>query len=84
MNERQTYPNGTTALVDIESEGPEWLDWCAALYESRAADGEAIELGLNYPDRVTRHLYSATAHTLAEDLEYDLYERAEQSAAVWI
>jgi hypothetical protein len=27
-------------LVNIENEGPEWLEWCAALYESYAADHE--------------------------------------------
>jgi hypothetical protein len=48
-------------LVNIE-QGPEWLEWSAALYESYAADFEP------------NASYARTAERQAESLERSVYE----------
>lgn len=68
-----------TALCKIENEGPEWLAWCGAMYESYAADHEWNE-GRNGQNRVvaaSQELYVQTAHNVAEDLEREVFERLE-------
>lgn len=59
----RSYPDGSSVLVDIESEGPAWLEWCAALYESYATDH----------DGEMSDSYARTAHRLAEEIEYASY-----------
>ena len=49
-------------LVNIEAEGTEWLEWSAAMYESRDADYG------------TNDAYARTAHHLAEEIEYSVYD----------
>lgn len=74
------------ALVNIENEGPEWLEWCAALYESYAADQEWSQQVTYLPSTGTYELpaigsalaslgdYCTAAQTVAEDLERKVYE----------
>ena len=52
-------------LADIEEQGPQWLEWCGALYESYAADHEESAS------------YARTAHSLVEEIEYGVYEETE-------
>lgn len=72
MMERE-YPDGTFPLADMEREelGPEWV---AAMYESYAADNEAVERR-NVPDQMSSDFYARTAHRLAERIERDHWER---------
>jgi hypothetical protein len=70
------------ALVNIENKGPEWLDWCAALYESYATDHEIRTVNLTEDDpwvRSSFRRYSDTAHALAEQLELNVYDSQERA-----
>jgi hypothetical protein len=58
------YPHGEYALVKIETEGPEWLEWCGAMYESYASDHD--------PESTLS--YCKAAHRLAEEIEQEVYE----------
>lgn len=58
-------PVAEAPLVNIEKEGPAWLEWSAAMYESYSADREA------------NSGYARSAHRVAEELEIQVYEDAE-------
>lgn len=71
----RAYPDGTHPLVDTGREGPAWLEWCAALYESYAADCEWVDA---YPVRGTGEgtpsfRYAQAAENLASEIESDIY-----------
>lgn len=73
-------------LVNIEEQGPEWLEWCAALYESYASDREWSQQVTYLPATGTYSLpavgsalaslgdYCTAAQRVAEDLENKIYE----------
>lgn len=84
MLKRRSYPDGTHPVIDIQSEGPEWLEFCGALYESYAADQEAGRYDRLSPrPSLSANQYARTAHQLAEDVEYAVYEKAQQLAEEW-
>lgn len=69
-----------TSLVNIEAEGPLWLDWAAALYESYAADHEALDVAELHqcwqaPREavVSADRYAKAATAAAEEAEYAVY-----------
>lgn len=71
-----------TALVNIAHEGPEWLEWSAALYESYAADCEDTDTSRTpegYHHNLSVNRYANTAHRLAEQLERDVYGAQEDA-----
>lgn len=68
------------SLVDIESHGPEWLEWCAALYESSYADHEYITSRTLASDPLG--WYSDTAMRATEEIEYATYDRLERAEHV--
>lgn len=61
MTTRRILPSGESPLVDIEVEGPEWLEWAGAMYESYSAD-----LTMTFG-------YAEAAAEVAEDLERKVY-----------
>ena len=77
------------ALVNIENEGPEWLEWCAALYESYASDQEWSQQVTYLPATGTYSLpavgsalaslggHCTAAQQVAEDLEIKIFEEIE-------
>lgn len=65
MNE---YPNGSSALIDVAAD-PMGLEFGAALYESYAADWEAV-----CSPGWSADAYASTAHRLCEEIEYAWYE----------
>jgi predicted PhzF superfamily epimerase YddE/YHI9 len=76
-------------LVNIEEEGPEWLEWCAALYESYASDREWSQQVTYLPATGTYSLpavgsalaslgdYCTAAHALCESLEFMIYQERQ-------
>jgi hypothetical protein len=76
-------------LVNIEEEGPEWLEWCAALYESYASDREWSQQVTYLPATGTYRLppagsalaslgdYCTAAHALCESLEFMIYQERQ-------
>lgn len=82
MNERNMREI-ENALIHIADQGPEWLEWCGAMYESYASDREWCEGTTYYSGtdmiqygRALHSLdrYGRAAHRLAEDLENKVYE----------
>lgn len=56
--------HGEYALVTIQTEGPDWLEWAGAVYESYASDHDP-EIPLSYCE---------AAHRLAEEIETGVYD----------
>lgn len=56
-----------TALINIAHEGPAWLEWAAAMYESHHADHD-VEAPAGY---------AQAAHRLAEEIESETFERED-------
>lgn len=59
-------------LVNIEESGPEWLEWCAAMYESYAADHEYAD-----SPEASAGDYASAAQALCESLEFMIYQERQ-------